>query len=176
MSELAHYVIYDALQMIQVQAEEEPIEAPMAQLAIRVLNRMMARFKVRGIDVGYKNITNLKSTIAVPDGAIEAIVHNLALELWPHYRNEEVSNTINSLAQNGRDVLRILTTELSDMYYPTTLPMGSGNVGAGDYQFFSYEEDEDTDSDTITSTDGYLTDTAGNLIYDTAGDPIPVNK
>ena len=85
MAETAGDIIKDALQEILVQGAEAPFEADETQGAIRYLNRMMARFAVDGINLGYTTVTSVGDLITVPDGAIDGMVKNLAVSLFPQY-------------------------------------------------------------------------------------------
>ena len=90
MTERAEKVIKDALGLIVAQMAEAPLEAADASLAIRFLNRMMAKFRAKGIDVGYTPINSIDDFITVKDeAAIDGIVPNLALKLAPVYSNSE---------------------------------------------------------------------------------------
>ena len=128
--ETANDVIKSALQEILVQASEAPIQADQAQDGIRYLNRMMAKFAAQGINLGYTSVTSLASPITVSDGALDGIVKNLALSLFPQY--SAPGTAINPLliqqAREGLDVMRMLAIDsIGPSFYPSSLPIGSGN-------------------------------------------------
>ncbi len=127
--ETAETIISDALQLLMVQADEEPLEAVTAKTVIRIMNRMMARFAAEGIDLDYTPVVDLTSPITIPDGALEGLVSNLAVALWPSYRSGEVSITLAAMARSGKEVMRSLGLYITTMGYPATLPCGSGNSG-----------------------------------------------
>ena len=132
--ETASDVIKSALQEILVQASEAPIQADQAQDGIRYLNRMMAKFAAQGISLGYTSVTSLASPITVGDGALDGIVKNLALSLFPQY--SAPGTAINPLliqqAREGLDVMRMLAIDsIGPSFYPSSLPVGSGNENSG---------------------------------------------
>ena len=137
MSETAGTVISDSLQELLVQAVEQPIQPVEASTSIRYLNRMMAAWETRGINLGYTTVTSLGDQVTVPDGALEAIVFALAIKSAPQY---DVPVSID-LRQNAKDafksVLRLSVTK-PNQAYPSTLPIGSGNEGDyyDDYSHF----------------------------------------
>jgi hypothetical protein len=139
--ETAATLIKSALQEILVQASEAPIEADQAQDAIRYLNRMMAALQANGIDLGYTNVTSLASPITVPDGAIDGMVSNLALRLFPQYSEPgtPVDQVLFREAAEGMKILERLGVTISPTSYPSILPVGSGNEsdGAWDDRFYA---------------------------------------
>ncbi len=131
MAETAKSVITSALQEIGVQAVEATIEPSEAQDAITYMNRMMASFSVTGINLGYTKISNLGDTVTISDGALQAVVKNLALALQPQFGS--AGDPINQLlviqARDGMDTLRNIAVTISPSSFPSTLPVGSGNEG-----------------------------------------------
>jgi len=127
MTETAETIIFDALQLLGIQGDEEPIEAPMAQTAIRVLNRMMDSFAAEGINLGYTTVTDLSTPITVPLGAVRGMISNLAVELAPTYITSGIPASVAALAANGKFVMQQLAVDIGATEYPNTLPRGSGN-------------------------------------------------
>lgn len=130
MAETASTVIRDALQEILVQASEQPITAAEGQDAMRLLNRMMAAWKSDGIDLSYTAVDSLNDSITVVDGAIDAIVLNLAIKLAPQY-DRPVSQALYMNAQNAMNAVRKIAVTITDTQFPATLPYGSGNESLG---------------------------------------------
>lgn len=140
--ETAADVIRDALQEILVQAAEAPIGADKAQTAIRYLNRMMFAYDVDGISLGYTEVTNLSDPITVPNGAIEAIIANLAIRLAKQFM-KPVTPDLAARASEGEKTLLNLAVTIGPSQYPETLPVGSGNehdTNFGD-SFYSQPEE-----------------------------------
>lgn len=124
-------IIQDALEDLVVQAEEAPIEAAEAQACIRALNRMMAQYASRGINLGYTIVDSVDDVVTIPDGALDAVVANLALRLAPKYRTTGVSQELINAANIGEDALFAIAVEVAEVEYPSTLPIGSGNDYTG---------------------------------------------
>lgn len=136
MAETASTVIRDALQEILVQASEQPITAAEGQDAMRLLNRMMAAWKSDGIDLSYTAVDSLNDSITVVDGAIDAIVLNLAIKLAPQY-DRPVSQALYMNAQKAMDAVRKIAVVIIETELPSTLPYGSGNETLG-YNYSSF--------------------------------------
>lgn len=130
MAETASTVIRDALQEILVQAAEQPITADEGQSAIRLLNRMMSAWEADGIDLSYTAIDSLNDAITVVDGALDAIVLNLAIKLAPQY-DRPISQGLYINAKRAYDAMLKIAVVIPDTEFPATLPYGSGNETAG---------------------------------------------
>lgn len=130
MAETASTVIRDALQEILVQAAEQPITADEGQSAIRLLNRMMSAWEANGIDLSYTAVNSLNDAITVVDGALDAIVLNLAIKLAPQY-DRAISQGLYINAKRAYDAMLKIAVVIPDTEFPATLPYGSGNETAG---------------------------------------------
>tara|TARA_R110002153_G_C13303360_1_gene495848 strand:+ start:174 stop:1004 length:831 start_codon:yes stop_codon:yes gene_type:complete len=130
--ETAADVIKSALQELLVQASESPLEPSEYQDGIKYLNRMMAGYSVKGINLGYTKVTNIADPITVDDGALEGIVFNLALKLAPQY-GAQVPQMLYENAKDGRKAMLRLSVNVKPSQYPDTLPMGSGNQNGSYY-------------------------------------------
>jgi hypothetical protein len=156
MSETAESVITSALQEIGVQAVEAPIEASEAQDAITYLNRMMAGFSVRGINLGYTKIDNLGDTVTISDGAYEGVVKNLAIALQPQFGSpgDPINQLLVIQARQGMDTLRAIATTIDPSRFAGSLPIGSGNEGediqTADHFF------RDPDTGVLTEQGGFI--------------------
>ena len=124
--ETAQTLINDALQELLVQGVEAPLEPSETQSAIRYLNRMMADFDAKGVSLGYTTVSNPSDPITVPDGAISAMVTNLAVRLAQQY-GAPVSQTLLSVARSGFDAMLNLAVGSVPNSYGDTFPIGSGN-------------------------------------------------
>ena len=161
MTEKAKSVIHDALSLILVQGSEEPIEADNAQLAIRVLNRMMAKLTIYGINLGYTEVTNLNTTLTVPDASLEAIVTLLAVSLHPHFGAGELNPLIAAQARTDIEDLLLGYMDVAPMEYPETLPRGSGNDLPDFARMHFYGDLEDT----------ILNEIAGRILLEDSTNP-----
>jgi hypothetical protein len=124
--ETAQQVINDALQEILVQASEQSVQSVDFQTGRRYLNRMMTALDAQGISLGYTNIILPTDLVTVPDGALEAIVFNLALKLVNTY-DIPAGPMLAFNAREGMKVLRVLGVTMTPTSLPCTLPCGSGN-------------------------------------------------
>ncbi len=124
--ETASSIVTSALEEIQLQANEQPIQVVDFNRAVLYLNRMMAALSVDGISLGYTVVTNAASPITVADGAIEGMVFNLALKLAPTY-DIPISQDLRINANNGLKSMRKIAVVVKPTQFPCTLPIGSGN-------------------------------------------------
>ena len=124
MAETAATIITDALQEILVQASEQPVEASEMQSGIRYLNRMMSEWDALGYPLGFTVITNPSDLVTIPDGAINAVVLNLAIKLAQQY-DEPISQSLAMAARDGMQAVQNLSVEAEPTLYPSTLPVGS---------------------------------------------------
>ena len=130
MTETAFSVIKSALQEINVQASEAPLEQDEIQDGITYLNRLMSKFAAQGISLGYTKISSLGDEITVPDGALDGIVKNLAISLHPQFIESDapINPLLAQQARDGLDAMRNLSVfTIGPSYYPNTFPVGSGN-------------------------------------------------
>lgn len=126
--ETAGSVITDALREIGAQAAEISVSQKNAQNGLLYLNLMMSSFSAQGIDIGFSNVSSFSDAITVPDGAIEPIVKNLALELSPLSRGGLTNKGLFDDAQLGFDTLLQISMERpGPQAYSDSTPVGSGN-------------------------------------------------
>jgi len=130
MAETASTVIRDALQEILVQAAEQPITAAEGQGAMRLLNRMMAAWVLDGVDLSYTPVDSLNDDITVVDGALDAIVLNLAIKLAPQY-DRPISQGLYINASRAYEAMLKTAVVIPETAFPATLPYGSGNESLG---------------------------------------------
>ena len=162
MTETAETVIKDALGLLQIRAEEEPLEQADAQVAIRTLNRMMARFQTKGISLGFTVITKISDPMTISDDALDGVTSNLAINLHPHFKSGEVTQTLASLANVGYDSLLDLCVDVGPSSYPDTLPVGSGNTNNFQSSDFYPGYDEEIGAE-IPSTIGLESNTESEV-------------
>ena len=119
-------VIEKALKRILVQAADAPIEADETADALAHLNDYMASLETRGIVLGYTPVDNVADFVTIPDGAINGIVANLAVEMAGDY-DGQVSPSLLKQADDGMRAVRRLGRAPMTTLKPQTLPIGSGN-------------------------------------------------
>lgn len=160
MEETAGTVVASALQELTVLASEQQIPASEMMTGIKYLNRMMSAYSTMGIKLGYSLVNSPTDAITVPAGAIEGMVSNLAMRLATTY---DIAITIDlaNKAKEGLVAMRKEGQTVAQQKFSGSLPVGSGNEGAGgqfDSQTFFAGECEDGDFD---SGSNYNPDTNG---------------
>ena len=142
MAETFETVLKDAMSMIDIFEAEADIESVDAELAIRLINRMMAKFRVDGIDLNYTNIDSLDDYITIPDESLEPIVSLLALRMSVHFLKEGPSPYIIGMAVDAKKTLLNMSIRKISCSYPVSLPIGSGNTGTIDYDDTYYTDSQ----------------------------------
>lgn len=119
-------VVQDAFEEIGVKTAEVPLTDDELQSGIRRCNDMLTEWDDIGIIVGYNPVLNGDDIIEVDRNAVAAIKYNLAIRLAPSFQ-KIVGNALAALASGTLDVLMASNTDISNIAYPDTLPLGSGN-------------------------------------------------
>lgn len=109
-----------------VQASEAPLEADETQDFLDHLNDWMAALEVNSIRLGYTPVSNVSDYVTIPDGAVGAVVDNMAVYTAPDF-NGTVTPQLERAAMKGMQVLRRLGGPRPITQYPSTLPRGSGS-------------------------------------------------
>lgn len=137
-------VIEDAFEEVGVKTAEVPLTDDELQSGIRRCNDMLTEWDDIGIIVGYNEVLNGDDVINVERNAIAAVKYNLAIRLAPSFQ-KIVSNALAALASGTMDVLLASNSDISEISYPDTLPLGSGNQCANndtDRRFFPNNKTE----------------------------------
>ena len=124
----AAIMIQDALDDINVNASESPIEASDMQKAIRTMNRMVASW---GLPLGYTVVTDPSDDLTVIAGAELAIQGNLAILLAPAF-DAFASPALKTTAKQAYDDMLSQVITIQPLSMPSRLPKGTGN-NRGDY-------------------------------------------
>ena len=115
------------------------LDAEEVQNALRRLDMMMATWDTKGLRLGYMLSSNEESDIGqdsgLPDGAIEAVVLNLALRIAPG-KGKVLSQQTRALAKQALDALMSVAAMPSPQQLQGTLPRGAGNRRAYRNNFF----------------------------------------
>lgn len=131
-------VVQDAFEEIGVKTAEVSLTGDELQSGIRRCNDMLLEWDDIGIIVGYSEVLNGDDVINVERNAIGAIKYNLAIRLAPSFQ-KPVGIALAALASGTMEVLMASNTDISNIAYPDTLPLGSGNQCANndtDRRFF----------------------------------------
>lgn len=119
-------VIEDAFEEIGVKTAEVHLTSDETQSGLRRCNDMLTEWDDIGIITGYIPITNVDDTINVERNAIAAVKYNLAIRLAPSFQ-KPVGLALAAIASGTLKVLMASNTDLSQVAYPDSLPLGSGN-------------------------------------------------
>jgi hypothetical protein len=111
------------------ESELEPIEF---QDTVSAMNDYMTAQAANGINLGYTVVSDLGDPITIPDGAMLGLVNNVAISLAADFGASVQQETI-LMAKVGLNAMRKLGITLEPMSYPSTLPVGSGNEGDGNF-------------------------------------------
>jgi hypothetical protein len=136
--ETAESVINDILQEILVQASEQPIDAVDFQFVLRYMNRYMSELAITN-PLGYTNVTLPTDPITIPDGAINGLIYNVALNVVTSF-DMNPGGMLVANADRGLKAIRKISRNLVSTKHPSTLPIGSGNeVWTNDVHFYAGE-------------------------------------
>ena len=132
--ETAESVINDILQEILVQSSEQPIEAVDFQFVRRYMNRYMSELAITN-PLGYTSVTSPTDLITIPDGAINGLIYNVALNVVTSFDLDPAGSLVANAARSLKVIRKISRNSVSTKH-PSTLPIGSGNECYGDYYKF----------------------------------------
>lgn len=119
-------VINAALKKIIVAGSESPLEPEEYQDAIFLMNNLVTDWDANGIALGYTPVENLSDPVTIPTGALRGLISNLAIECAPEY-DGVVTQQLMAEAAAGMATIRMIGQSIPTSYYPSTLPLGSGN-------------------------------------------------
>jgi hypothetical protein len=157
MADKAQDIIEDALALIFVDGEDQPIQPGDFAKGVRFLNRMMLDWQERGIALGFTEIQTPSDPMTTSPGANMGIAANLAIALAPIY-GEVVTGELLKQASDGYKTCLKLGVNIESTPYESTLPTGSGNTGSdlyGDSHFYPGPDDSiQTESDGNILVDG----------------------
>jgi hypothetical protein len=142
MPETAGQIIRDAMKKIGCYSAGDTLDPDESALSIRTMNRMFAAWESQDIKLGHTPIANIEDTMTIPAGAIEGVIHNLAVKLAPDLLEKDAPQSVIGLAISGKRTIGIIGTDPISLDFPSTLPMGSGNrnFGWGDYRDSFYSD------------------------------------
>ena len=126
-------VIRRALQAVLVTGADSPLTADEYQDGLDALNDYMAQLEDSGVRLGYTRCCHVSDRVTVPDGAIAGIIANLAITVAADYGGR-VSQALVKRAADGERTLYRLGVQVGSSLLPSSLPMGSANIGQV-YQF-----------------------------------------
>lgn len=118
-----------SLQRILFQGSEAPLQASEYQDFIFAMNNYMLDRDAEGITLGYTEVSSLSDQVTIPTGALRGVIANMAIEVAPDYGGV-ISEGLVLAAKQGLKVMRKIGQANPISFYPSTLPIGSGNEGS----------------------------------------------
>jgi len=141
MTTIVKTVVTDALEDILNRSSEEPIEAEDALAGMRYLNRLMASLAVRGINLGFTEVSKLTDVVTIADGAVDGITAMLSKALSAKFK-VDVHGSVLDRIKDGWAVILTLSSTNTPRSYPDILPIGSGNEPSACGVHFYTEPDD----------------------------------
>lgn len=126
----ADKVVKSILQKLIVQASEAPIEASDAQDVIFSMNVFMADLDAKGVQLGYTEISDLGDEVTIPTGALRGLIYNTTMDVAPDFE-VPITAALAAAAKSGLETMELIGITIGQTRLPSTLPIGSGNEGAG---------------------------------------------
>ena len=99
----ARKLIHRALRMLKVQDIDEDLSPRYAEVGLEVLNAMLARFEADELRLGF-SVVSLDQTMPIPDEAVEPVVSNLAIKLYPEFGGA-MTPDLQKMAMDGMTAL-----------------------------------------------------------------------
>lgn len=158
----AEDIINSALSKIGVRNREVPLTDNQISDSIDELNDMMTQWDSDGIALGYTIISDKDDTITTPDWSHAAMKSNLGGRLAPAF-GQSISGTLGAQIINDFKSLQDRVTETPEIYFPDTLPVGSGNNIDNFSVRSNFFVDESYD-DILTGNDQLLQDDEGDQL------------
>lgn len=119
-------IVEDAFEEIGVKTAEVELTGDELQSGIRRCNDMLTEWNDTGIIVGYNEVLNGDDTVNIERNAIGAVKYSLALRLAPSFQ-KPITTALVTIANSTLEALMASSSDLSNIAYPDTLPLGSGN-------------------------------------------------
>jgi hypothetical protein len=133
-------IIERAFSKIGVKAAETPLQPSEINDGLDVLNDMLATWGATGVLKGVDPVMNATDEVKAPRYSLWAIKANVAILLAGEY-GIQVSQAMANDAVSSLQQMTMAQIDMSDIPFPSTLPVGSGNYdGMGvEEDFFSID-------------------------------------
>lgn len=126
MPQSASDIIKAALSKIGVRNAEVALTSTQITDAISELNDMLTQWDSTSLPLGYTIISAGEDIVTTPDWSHGAIKSSLAARLAPEY-GKEISITLGAQILADFRALELRIIEAPEVFFPDTLPLGSGN-------------------------------------------------
>lgn len=122
----AEDIIKAALSKIGVRNSEVPLTDNQINDAISELNDMMTKWDADGIALGYTIVSKKTDPITTPDWSHGAMKSSLGARSLSEYGKDLTADFAAVVSENFKSI-KDRTIDVPDVYFPDTLPIGSGN-------------------------------------------------
>jgi len=146
-------VLDASLKRIIVAGSESEINPQDALDFIFAMNIFMLDLDANGVNLGYTEVSQVSDQVTIPTGALRGVVTNMAIEISPDY-GAPVSNELRVIAAAGLNTMRQLGLGLGKAFFPSTLPIGSGNEGEIGFNHNHFYPDQE--SEILAETTGCI--------------------
>lgn len=102
------------------------LTASESQDGLSMLNDMLSEWESSGVILGFSTLADITDNVRIPRGANSAVIDALAIRLAPEYSRPVSPALLKSADDSYRNMLNMIVN-LSDVDFPSTLPLGSGN-------------------------------------------------
>lgn len=126
MGTTALQIIERAFSKAGVKPAETPLTNAEVQDALDTLNDMLSEWDVNGTLKGAVPVETVNDDLIIPRFAFGAVKANLAIRLAPEYDRVVTQGMAFDATDSLKELVKA-TINLSDLDYPSTLPVGSGN-------------------------------------------------
>ncbi len=137
-------IIQRAFQKATIKAAETPITAAELDDGLDELNDLINAWNAAGILKGVSPVNDANDDLFEPDYATGALKANLATIICGEY-DIDVNRGLAISASTYKELMKAASTDLEDIPFPSTLPVGSGNDNqyGCDYNRDFFPENED---------------------------------
>lgn len=122
----ARRIIERAFSKAGIRASESPLEASEMADGLDTLNDLLKAYNGTGLLKGVAPVSNVDDDLLEPDESTWMLKANLAIMLAGEYRIP-VTQGMAADAMLSKSAWISSSTNLSNIEYPSTLPLGSGN-------------------------------------------------
>ena len=118
-------IVEGMFSILNIVAEETPIESSMAKNGLDVFNDLGVEWELTGANLGFAPVADLADEVRIPRGAHATFKYNGAARLAPLY-DVTLSAEHIAIANNSLRTMMAIYRKPLRTVYPGTLPMGSG--------------------------------------------------
>jgi hypothetical protein len=122
-------IIKRAFSKAGIRAAETPLQASETQDGLDALNDLLAEWDAASVLKGVSPVEAVGDIVNAPRYAMGAIKSSLAAKIMGEY-NKPMNATLAADISSSYNLMIQASTNLEELNYPSTLPLGSGNSNA----------------------------------------------